>query len=83
MMEMIHHTGVSKGPTKAQLRTVLEAVNMNLLTKNEVASLLKTSPRGVDRLAKLGRIPRPLRLGPKSVRWRSDELAKCLEQSGV
>jgi predicted DNA-binding transcriptional regulator AlpA len=49
-----------------------------LLTKTQVASLLKTSPRGVDRLAKLGRIPPPLRLGPKAPRWRATDLEASL-----
>jgi len=42
-----------------------------LLTVDEVAAILKCSPRTVYRLADAGRIPPPYRLGGL-VRWRAD-----------
>jgi len=44
-----------------------------LLRVNEVAELLRISPRQVWKLRAMGRLPEPVRLG-RSVRWRAREL---------
>ena len=45
-----------------------------LLTVKDVAELLKVHVRSVWRLAATGDIPEPIRLGPKTVRWRVVDL---------
>jgi excisionase family DNA binding protein len=44
-----------------------------LIDIRKVASLLSCSPRHVQRLADMGRMPRPLRLGTL-IRWRHSEI---------
>lgn len=45
-----------------------------LLTAREVADLLRIHPRSVWRAATAGDIPKPIRIGPKVVRWRLTDL---------
>lgn len=47
----------------------------------EVAALLAISPRHLWQLDKLGRVPRPIRLG-RSVRWHRRELEAWLAAGG-
>lgn len=46
-----------------------------LLTAREVAALLRIHPRSVWRATAAGDIPKPIRIGPKVVRWRLTDLA--------
>ena len=56
---------------------------MNTLqTKADVADLLKTSTRGVDRLVKLGRLPKPILLRPNKSLWKADDLKSFLAALG-
>jgi predicted DNA-binding transcriptional regulator AlpA len=45
-----------------------------LQTKADVAALLKTSTRGLDRFVKLGRRPKPIQFGPHKSLWRAADL---------
>ena len=45
-----------------------------LLTVRDVAALLRIHPRSVWRAATAGDIPKPIRIGPKVVRWRMADL---------
>ena len=47
------------------------------MTVREVALLLKVSTRTVWNLRRLGKLPRPLRVG-RSVRWRKVEVERFL-----
>ncbi len=51
-----------------------------LLSVNEVAELLSVSPRSVWRFAAAGKLPRPLRVGGRSARWRASEIQRFLDQ---
>ncbi len=50
-----------------------------LLTVREVAELLRVHPRSVWRAASAGDIPKPIRIGPKVVRWRLADLVAHIE----
>ena len=55
-----------------------------LLTVRDVAGLLKIHAGTIWRLSALaeaghGDFPKPLRLGPKTVRWRTSEIAEYLD----
>jgi excisionase family DNA binding protein len=49
-------------------------MSSELLTLEEVARYLKVSPRTVRNYVRDGRLPAPLRLGPRCVRWRRGEV---------
>lgn len=49
------------------------------LTVRQVARRLDISPRTVWRWVAVGRFPAPLRIGPKFVRWRRDDLERYLD----
>jgi prophage regulatory protein len=50
------------------------ATEERLLCVKKVAELLSLSPRDVWRKVQEGRIPRPIKLGPKVTRWRFSEI---------
>ncbi len=50
---------------------------MELIDVRKVAALLGCSPRNVSRMADMGRMPAPLKLG-NLTRWRRDELAQWI-----
>ena len=56
------------------IRMTTERNICELLTVKEVAGLLKIHVRSVWRMAATGQIPEPIRLGPKTVRWRAVDL---------
>ena len=51
-----------------------------LLNAKEVCRLAGVSIPTLYRLAKAGRFPRPLRVGPQVSRWRSDEIEAHLDR---
>jgi excisionase family DNA binding protein len=66
----------------AASRGSADAVPPLLLTAEQVANLLGTSKRQVWRLESAGRIPKPVRLGGRLVRWRWTELVEFVEELG-
>ncbi len=54
-------------------------VDLELLTKSELAKAFKVSGRQVEGLVKSGRLPKPIRLGSHP-RWRRSELVTFLSQ---
>ena len=52
----------------------------HLLTAVQVAERLNISKPTLYRLVAVGRLPRPLKVGPQASRWRSDEIAAHLER---
>ena len=63
--------------------TLVASADVQLLDVREVAGLLRMHPRSIWRLAALaeagqGSFPRPLRIGPKTVRWRLADVEKYL-----
>lgn len=63
--------------TKAHPNIDPDRVLMELLAVDDVASLLRCSPRHIYRLADAGKMPRPVKLGAL-VRWRRAEIAQWL-----
>ena len=55
---------------------------ITLLTPAQVANLLGTSIRTVERLVEVGRLPPPLKLG-RARRWRRDVLVAALERESA
>ena len=57
--------------------------NVQLLDVREVAGLLRMHPRSIWRLAALAeagqdKFPKPLRIGPKTIRWRLSDVQAYL-----
>jgi excisionase family DNA binding protein len=55
--------------------------NWGLLSAREVAGLLGVHLRTIYRLLERGLLPQPVRFGRKIVRWRAEELRRCLEMA--
>jgi len=49
-----------------------------LLTADEVAALLGVDPQTVRRRAARGEMPKPIRLGRRSVRWRRETIERWI-----
>ena len=49
-------------------------MSSELMTLEEVAHYLKVSPRTARNYVREGRLPAPLRLGPRCLRWRHAEV---------
>ena len=45
-----------------------------LMTRNEVAALLRTTPRQISNMMARGQIPPPVRVAGLGVRWRRSEI---------
>ena len=54
-----------------------------LLTATELSELLKISRVQVWRATQAGKLPKPIYLGPKSPRWRSDEIDAVIERASA
>jgi excisionase family DNA binding protein len=50
-----------------------------MLTDKEVAGVLKLSRSSVWRLAKLGKLPQPMKVGIRTARWKKSELKAWME----
>jgi len=64
-------------------QTLAASADVQLLDVREVASLLRMHPRSVWRLAAqaeagLCNFPKPLRIGPKTIRWRLSDVQAYL-----
>lgn len=70
--------------TKREINPVpANSACLQLLDVKEVAGLLRMHPRSIWRLATMaeagqGNFPRPLRIGPKTVRWRMSDVQAYL-----
>jgi len=51
-----------------------------LLTVKDVAELLSVNSRTAWRWVKLGKIPRPLKLSRRAVRWRASEMQSYIDR---
>ena len=52
-----------------------------MLTDKEVANALKLSRSSVWRLAKAGKLPKPVKVGMNAARWKQSELKAWMEQA--
>lgn len=50
-----------------------------LMTDKEVAQWLKMSRSSVWRLARVGKIPQPTKIGFRTARWKKSELTSFME----
>ncbi len=50
-----------------------------MLTDKEVANVLKISRSSVWRLAKLGKLPKPVKVGLNAARWKKSELKTWID----
>ncbi len=51
-----------------------------LLIVNEVCELFKISPATLRRAFNEGRIPKPIRIGRRGIRWRASDLQSWLDE---
>jgi predicted DNA-binding transcriptional regulator AlpA len=63
--------------------TLAASADVQLLDVREVAGLLRMHPRSIWRLTAMaeagqGNFPKPLRIGPKTVRWRLSDVQAYL-----
>jgi predicted DNA-binding transcriptional regulator AlpA len=54
--------------------------NFRFIPKRELCSMLGISRASLERGVAEGRIPRPYKLGLRTVRWRSDEIERYLNE---
>lgn len=50
-----------------------------LLNRREVQQACKLSKSTLYRLMRTGHFPEPLKIGPKAIRWRADEIHEWVE----
>jgi excisionase family DNA binding protein len=61
-----------------KMQKLVEDQRERLLTAREVAQLLGVCPRTILNLVVQGRMPSPIRMGPKLVRWREHEIVSWI-----
>jgi prophage regulatory protein len=59
--------------------TVEPGVENELLTVEQMAKILQVCKKSVFEMAKAGRLPRPVRLTPRCVRWRRSDLGEWIK----
>ena len=64
---------------QGEIMTVVNTPKDRWLTVRDVAAMLNVTSRTIWRLSASGRIPRPVRIGPKSPRWRESTLIGFLD----
>ena len=64
----------------AQAPPAPASANPPLLTAVEVAQLLKLDKRTIERMAKAGDCPAPIRISPGRTRWRQSDIDAWLEE---
>ena len=52
----------------------LSPTNAPLMTRNEVAALLRTTPRQISNMTARGQLPAPVRVAGLGSRWRRSEI---------
>jgi prophage regulatory protein len=52
-----------------------------MLTDKEVANVLKLSRSSVWRLARAGKLPKPVKVGLNAARWKQSELKDFMESA--
>ena len=62
-----------------QLRVALDA-KIQIVKRPEVEATTGLSRSSLYRLAAAGQFPHPIKLGPRAVGWRADEIAAWIEQ---
>ena len=63
--------------------SVPELLTRTLLTRQQVEKITALSCSSLYRLMSIGEFPRPVRIGPRSVRWRRETLAAFLSDRPV
>ncbi len=53
---------------------------MRILSKKQLRELVLYSPQHIDRLEKVGKFPKRIRLGPNRVGWIESEIYDWLKQ---
>ena len=51
-----------------------------MLTREDVAALLKVSRRTVSRMVKRGTLPQPIRFNRKTIRWNLADIVKVMKE---
>lgn len=51
-----------------------------MMTDKEVAQALKLSRSSIWRLAKLGKLPKPIKIGANTARWKQSEISKWMAE---
>ena len=51
-----------------------------LLTRTEVEERIRLGRSALYRMLSTGQFPRPLRIGPRAVRWRASEVDRWLQE---
>ncbi len=54
-----------------------------LLTIQDLAAMLKMSKRTVERRVADGSLPKPITIGPRILRWRTNDIEKWLRSLGA
>ena len=52
--------------------------HFQFFTKKQLCDMLSLSRATVERMVSVGLLPRPYEVGKRAVRWRSDEIAECI-----
>ena len=63
--------------------TQMQAPHAELLTAADVARKCRVTARTVHRWRRTGRLPAPVRLSGKTVRWQADAINTWLARSGA
>ena len=51
----------------------------SLLTRHEVIDITGYSIASIYRLMRAGHFPEPIKIGPRSIRWKAEEIAAYIE----
>ena len=58
-------------------------MDLRMMNRKEVCAVLSISSSGLHRGMAAGKFPKPYRTGENSVRWKSTEVAECIDMLPV
>lgn len=67
----------SMRPRRKEVR--MEATEVRLLSRKQVATMFGTCPSTIDNWTKRGRFPQPIKCGPNLLRWTLQDISHWLE----
>lgn len=70
-----HHASKKPGAPRGKVSPAPPPADAPLMTRDEVAAILRTTPRQISNMTARGQLPAPIRVAGLGLRWRRSEIS--------